>query len=287
METDSFLLEAFPGPAGMIHVNGEVIMANEELVGLGISPKMNVIGLLPKPLLDIYNDILTDLMNKQKTERFPKLYKEINFQDSFYVVYIGMQYGNIVFYAHNETRLRQSAETLVRDASIDPLTGLLNRRKFIKEVGLYVLPPMCEPYLIFFDIDHFKRVNDTYGHDAGDDILKYVAYVARSTIRSDDILARAGGEEFLIYGSCAHINNAYQLAERLRLAIAEKPATAYVQDESGTKKEVQVPITISAGIDFGHKQINELITNGDIALYTSKESGRNQTTIFKPGMVKK
>lgn len=283
---DAMYLDAFPGPAGAISLNGTVVYANNELEAFGIHKDTNVLAGLQPEFLQMYSEILMELCEKRRLQQTPKLYKELVWHAYFFVAYIGMLEDMIVFYAFDESKLRQATTSLLHDASIDPLTGLFNRRQFLREVSRYILPDGHIPFVIFFDIDHFKKVNDTYGHDAGDDILKFVAQTVQMSLRINDILARAGGEEFLIYGSSTDVENVRQIAERMRKIIEQTPAPAHIQNAQGEKEEIAVPVHISVGIDFGRRPVDELITHSDIALYHSKENGRNQTTIYCPGMVK-
>jgi len=132
--------------------------------------------------------------------------------------------------------------------------------------------------LILFDIDHFKKFNDTYGHQMGDIVLSYTALLIKETIRSIDIPARYGGEEFTIILPETDTNAAFEVAERVR-----KRVEAY--DYPGQEKPVKV--TISLGIASFPKHSQErldLIKKADQALYASKKGGRNRATVFSEEM---
>jgi diguanylate cyclase (GGDEF)-like protein len=133
--------------------------------------------------------------------------------------------------------------------------------------------------ILFFDIDHFKKFNDTYGHHIGDEVLKKVAAIFKSSLREGiDIAARYGGEEMIALLPETDIKGAYIVAERLRNAVADHEFTGY---------KTSLHVTISIGIsEFPTSDSNtdELIRKADTALYRSKEGGRNKTTIYTAEM---
>lgn len=158
-------------------------------------------------------------------------------------------------------------------ATIDKLTGIYNRHKFEE---LYVLESerarrFSQPLsLILIDIDHFKSVNDTYGHDIGDEVLKHLAKIVQDTIRQIDIFARWGGEEFLVLSPNTDLKNIQVLAEKLRLAIAEAEFSEVSH------------ITVSQGISTFEAEdtFDKLFKRADMGLYYAKEHGRNQVGII-------
>ncbi|MEJ2686929.1 MAG: GGDEF domain-containing protein [Gammaproteobacteria bacterium] len=128
--------------------------------------------------------------------------------------------------------------------------------------------------VVLFDVDHFKRINDTVGHQAGDDVLRCVARIAEKHLREVDILARYGGEEFIVLLPGSSAREAAGVAERIRTSIA---ATC---EPAG---ETPVTVTISVGVaEFpGHASgLDPLVRCADRALYQAKRSGRNRTVIF-------
>ena len=168
-------------------------------------------------------------------------------------------------------------EQLQKLAALDPLTGILNRRfgmvrlheEYARSVRRGI--PLA---VMMFDIDHFKQVNDTYGHVVGDRVLRNVSGQLRQGIREGDILLRYGGEEFLVILPGANKEDALTIAERVRHLVREH-ATSFGDN--------QISVTISIGIDsMPETAINgehELIANADEALYCSKKTGRDKTTI--------
>ena len=158
-------------------------------------------------------------------------------------------------------------------AITDPLTGILNRRG-LERWGQYEIDrakrfnsPLSA---IFFDLDKFKEVNDTYGHDAGDDVLKQVVSCCLSVIRNIDIFSRVGGEEFLIILPETSLPIAIQVAERIRQS---------TEDCKFLSNSHQIKITISLGAVELNEDIDtlaELMTKADQYMYQSKQSGRNK-----------
>ncbi|HHD64023.1 MAG TPA: diguanylate cyclase [Desulfobulbaceae bacterium] len=167
------------------------------------------------------------------------------------------------------TTLKQAEEQLQRLSTTDPLTGAYNRRMFMDLLvrELQRASRYGEPFsLLMFDIDHFKRINDQYGHNAGDRVLQEVVRLSMETIRQADTLARWGGEEFMVLLPRTGGDMAHALGERLRLRIAEH---AFVDADHLT---VSVGVTSLGRVD----SIDSLLKRVDEALYTAKESGRNR-----------
>lgn len=152
-------------------------------------------------------------------------------------------------------------KSLKEEVMTDPLTGILNRRGFNKMVATYVHVPCCS--IIAIDIDHFKRVNDTFGHEAGDEVLVSFAVLLKNISRIHDVFARFGGEEFIILLPDTSLKDTFLLAERIR------------EDVEKTEFPLVGRITISAGIS-GDDEIESLLKQADEALYKAKANGRNQ-----------
>lgn len=165
---------------------------------------------------------------------------------------------------------------LVQLATTDGLTGLFNRRHFLElaekeaQTSLRYKTPLS---LIMFDIDHFKQINDSFGHAIGDEVLRELAKRVRQTLRETDFAGRLGGEEFAVI---CHVSpqNAYILAERLRKAMEEACVVC---------GEARIPFTISLGVAGLTGEIHDLtglLKCADDALYQAKNAGRNQTRIW-------
>ena len=171
-------------------------------------------------------------------------------------------------------------EELRRLAMRDPMTGCLNRRAFFDvAAGLLAVSAKGDAKLccIMTDIDHFKGVNDVYGHSVGDQVIQIVARALTGSIRNTDLLCRYGGEEFCILLPDTGLEEACAIAERARATI-EQGASAGV-------RSVQVrKITSSFGVAVladSAQTVQELIDQADQALYDSKEAGRNRVTAWK------
>ena len=168
-------------------------------------------------------------------------------------------------------------EDLQRVAALDPLTGVYNRRfglqRLTEEFGRSIRSG--DPLgVLMLDLDHFKAVNDTYGHLVGDRVLQTVVRAARQILREGDVILRYGGEEFIIVLPGAGRDDLAEMAERVRRAVAEAEIT-----EAGQR----IPITVSiGGSGLPNKNATnpqELIGAADMAMYTAKESGRDRCVI--------
>lgn len=172
------------------------------------------------------------------------------------------------------TDLKLAEEKLRKMATIDELTGLWNRRYFMQALrdemghaGRYKQPFS----LLVLDLDYFKRINDTLGHAAGDATLQHLASLIKDTLREVDIPGRLGGEEFGILLPCTPLKEGVVVAERLRTAIHNSPASY---------EERIIPFTVSIGVSAyqeGIASVDDLIKDGDEALYKAKQAGRNRT----------
>jgi len=168
-----------------------------------------------------------------------------------------------------------------RMALTDPLTGLYNRRVFMEMAEKELAKAKRYGYnfsILMLDIDNFKRINDTYGHDVGDLVLKKIAEILRRNVRGADVVARFGGEEFIVMLSNANLNGAVKKAEQLRRLIEQTP----VELPSGEKLRVTVSIGVSTY--RGQESLEELIKEADIALYEAKRNGKNRVEVFRESL---
>jgi two-component system cell cycle response regulator len=172
--------------------------------------------------------------------------------------------------------LRDSLQASIEMAVVDALTGLYNRRYFESHVASLVDQSAGKGRplsLMILDIDHFKRVNDTYGHDAGDEVLKVFASRVKAAVRTADLFCRLGGEEFVIVMPDTAIDIAERIAERVRTAISAEPFPI----DAGRRS---IAVTVSIGIaDRGRDVVPDTIfKRADKALYRSKNEGRNRVS---------
>ncbi|MEJ2179997.1 MAG: diguanylate cyclase [Gammaproteobacteria bacterium] len=169
--------------------------------------------------------------------------------------------------------LEQSRRYLKEQADTDPLTKLANRRSFFASAStnLAQMQRQNEHFsIIILDIDHFKRINDTYGHQAGDVVLQQLAAVLATAIREGDSLARIGGEEFVVASPYTNRLAAIVLSERLRKAVED---AEFVFDGN------RIPVTISLGVasmNKGGDDVDKLLAVADSRLYLAKQKGRNR-----------
>ena len=178
---------------------------------------------------------------------------------------------------------RKLAEAALRE----PLTGLYNRRHFQERFAAEVAVahrhgrPLS---LLMIDVDFFKRVNDRHGHLAGDEVLKTVARALQQGIRIEDILARFGGEEFVVLAREAALPEAQAVAERLRQLVE----VAQTRWESGHDVPVGIAVTVSVGVaQLGTDETErDLFEAADQAVYKAKKAGRNRVTIAGPRTLK-
>jgi diguanylate cyclase (GGDEF)-like protein len=173
--------------------------------------------------------------------------------------------------ARRDQLLRHNQE-LQEASRTDALTALLNRRgmwdAINRESGRTTRNGKCFG-LVMADIDHFKRANDVYGHDAGDRILKDVASVIRGHVRSVDYCARWGGEEFLVLLAGTDLHGAMISAERLRSTIE----ALEIEYEGRT---LRVTLSMGVGVYDGKNEIETCLRNVDLSLYAAKDAGRNR-----------
>ena len=162
---------------------------------------------------------------------------------------------------------------LYRQATRDPLTGLNNRRLLMDRLfeeeqrAKRSSQPLC---LMMMDLDKFKRVNDTYGHHAGDQVLKRFAQIARKAIRATDVIGRYGGEEFVVVLPNTNAKMGLEVAERLRKQVEED----IILLEDG--QELSATVSIGFAEMVASESSGSMIERADVAMYKAKESGRNR-----------
>lgn len=183
--------------------------------------------------------------------------------------------------AHYKKQLEAHQIELVKLATVDDLTGLYNRRYFrtlleaeLERLARYNLPLS----IALLDVDHFKRINDDYGHDTGDHVLKRLGKILREAVRSIDAVARYGGEEFIIAFPNTHLTGAEVLSERLRHAVE---STFFYYEH------MSIPVTVSVGVTEAYPETanaDMLFKLADKALYAAKQDGRNLVVSYKYGV---
>ena len=220
------------------------------------------------PLTGEHNSILGCVVAKSSLDK-------LNLEEINYIEQLTQQSSITI------NRANAYAEIL-KYATSDALTGLNNRRQFEERLKQEVSNakrqkhPLCA---IMIDIDYFKKVNDTYGHFAGDVVLKKVASLIKSALREYDIPSRYGGEEFIILLPSTKLDDAFIVAERLRRTIENTKID--VPTEKGDGIAYTLNVTISSGV-YQYKETDtpqEFYQNADKALYVAKENGRNRVIV--------
>ena len=174
-----------------------------------------------------------------------------------------------------QDRLGENYRRSLSLALTDDLTGLYNRRYVFAHLSELIVRHAeggSQTAVMIFDIDHFKRVNDRYGHPAGDDVLRELAVRAQRNVRSVDLVGRLGGEEFIVVMPETNLSGAAVVADRLRLAVCEEQFNLPANGEL-------VPVTISIGVAItatGEDTLEGLLKRADEALYAAKNGGRNR-----------
>lgn len=181
----------------------------------------------------------------------------------------------------DNTDAHTAKEELAHQASHDPLTGLINRSQLQDRVTAILHRKHRRPGvagLLFCDLDNFKRINDTYGHSVGDDVLRATAQRASSVLRSDDIIARLGGDEFVVVLPTVYdMSAAVAVAEKIRAAVG---APLQVGQDL-------VTVTLSAGITLARPDVDAdwLLSGADAALYKARQSGRDRIATSVDGLI--
>ncbi|MCG8406785.1 MAG: GGDEF domain-containing protein [Phycisphaerales bacterium] len=180
--------------------------------------------------------------------------------------------GSLFVMTHENITKKYCAERKLRKlAYADPLTGLLNRRSILRKLSKVTgdLRPVDELCVTVIDVDHFKNINDTHGHQVGDHALRAISSRIEACLRSEDMLGRIGGEEFLAILPRSSQENGVDIAERIRQSVAMHPFHV---------DSTQIPLSVTLGVAHcrGKAAPNELIKSADAALYQGKRAGRNQ-----------
>ncbi len=236
--------------------------------------------------------LINTLHNMEINERFSKMQKkyenekdqvsrQIIFRNTFMIAFlILLNIAFIIFnryrkklYAHRE--LEEAHDKLETIARKDPLTNLSNRRD-MKEKILYEknrFERSEKPFVIIMsDIDFFKQVNDKFGHDCGDYVLKTISNILFSSIRKQDIVGRWGGEEFILLLPETNLKGGKIVAEKIRKKIYK---TEFIYQ----KNKIPIRMTFGVSVFKLHQEINECIIEADKALYKGKRNGRNKVVL--------
>ncbi len=196
---------------------------------------------------------------------------------------LAMLYLGVAFHAYVDRsmsyfkRMRDYNNQLQDMASHDPLTRVLNAGAYYRacDQQIHVSQRANQSFaVLFIDLDHFKSINDTYGHAVGDDVLRAVAQTLQSAVRRSDIVGRIGGEEFSVFLPNTHVQGAQQLAEALRLAIE----SIHI-DVDGVRLKITASIGVAAK-RYEQETMQVIQQHADQAMYEAKRGGRNRVSTF-------
>jgi len=278
----------------VVNKNRKIIFCNAYICDLSDQPEDKIINTSISQYVSKASNIFIDsyiyplLINESFVQEIQITWIAENGQKTPIVVNIklgkkGVSYWSLYVCAnrdklHSELlkaneKLEKQSQELFSLATTDPLTGLLNRRELqaqAKKVISHVSRNLSTFALLSIDIDFFKRVNDTYGHQAGDKVLESLASMFNEGLRSNDLIARMGGEEFVLLLQDVDQKTAFQLAEKLRKNIEKKSIN-------------DIKVTVSIGLVVTRKNtyvdLDMLLKSSDDALYDAKKSGRNRTSV--------
>lgn len=183
---------------------------------------------------------------------------------------IRLEHQRLERLADQNSLLAQETDKYKKLSMIDSLTGVLNRQGLAEYIEQY-FPEHTDQMVsvVIIDIDHFKKINDSLGHDGGDLVLKQVAALIKSHTRQSDQIARWGGEEFILVLPATQLDYAYRIAEEMRALVATANFDEF--------PELHVTISLGVGTADGQTPFHQLFRQVDIALYQAKAQGRNRT----------
>jgi len=189
------------------------------------------------------------------------------------------QVSHVIWQAQDITERRRAEQELVHMANFDALTEVFNRRRFREEVEKQVLEAVRygqRGALIFIDLDQFKQINDTAGHQVGDALLQRVARVLRQRLRRTDTFGRLGGDEFAVYLPHADVVHAQKVAASILSGIRQQ-----VEVADGRAFGLTASVGIALFPEHG-RTVDMLLSQADLAMYEAKENGRNGVCVFNP-----
>ena len=264
--------------ANTAFTNGILGLSRDEIVGKTLYDLDDV---MPKKLISIYIQEDAKLFRERKDRVYEaqvKLYdgsiREFRIQKNLFyshnnefLGYVGMMY--------DITEIKQKEKKLELLASTDSMTKLYNRRYFMnigKDIFNCAIRDSKELSIVMFDIDNFKNVNDSYGHDIGDEVIIAIAKVLKNSSRKSDIACRFGGEEFIVLLPETSKNGAFTRAEKIRKEIEKL-------NFNESKKLFNVSVSVGVSTLLNEQKLESLIKRADIALYKAKESGKNRVCV--------
>jgi len=270
-------------------IGHKIIYVNEAFTKLTGYSRKEAIGKTPKMLQGELTSVATrKRINSALAQQSPIRERIYNYSKTGLGYWLDMNImplhntkGELLYFAGIErdiTKQQEKENSLTEQASIDELTGLLNRRAFTEAADNAINAAINQKStltLAMIDADHFKKINDNYGHDIGDQALCQLSAIMQSCFRKSDLLARFGGEEFVVViAGCDEkkiLDKMNQFREQVSRTLIEIATSS------------EINLTISIGIAFLEKNNNnltDLIKAADIALYQAKDSGRNKVCVY-------
>lgn len=281
------VIENFPGGIITEDAQGNILLVNQPCNALlGLDPELDLSGMNQVQLRTLLDEqglghLPLGHENDKNNLRWPAeftLPDERTLQINRVPVNRAGHSIGVLWILQDISEQRQHERTLERMATTDPLTGLANRGCFMnrleQELALTATDSTTGA-LLMLDLDHFKQVNDTYGHSAGDAVLVQLADIFRSLLRKEDLAGRLGGEEFAVLLPGADLVQSLAIAERLRSTLEQK----VLQYENSS-----IRVTASMGLTplVPQQDAKTLLTLADTALYNAKRQGRNRVEIAQP-----
>ena len=233
-------------------------------------------SIISKAMLYVNTEIIEMSWTGRNFDYSKRLAEESARSLTIFLIIMGVVLAVTVFILFKNIKLSQKLKDMAHN---DPLTGIYNRR-FFMELATFQMArstrTSIDCFIMIFDLDHFKDVNDTHGHLAGDEVLREVSRRVKNTIRPYDVLGRYGGEEFIILMTdvvTINKDNALHAAERIRHEICKTPVVF---------ENIEIPVSASLGIAYAApvNDLPEAIKLADEALYTAKETGRNKVVFY-------
>ncbi len=226
---------------------------------------------------DRFGDSLTRLSSSVEEGRMPEAdaLKDVLSQTMDMRAAVGQLKTRLESSQHEIDRLRNEVDRAHNEAHVDALTGLPNRRAFDQHIAKLLAGASENASLLITDIDHFKKVNDTWGHLFGDSVLRVVAQALKSCIGAQQVAARVGGEEFAVLLPGFTLVNAQQVAEKIRTTIAG----SRIRRKDSQESIGQVTVSVGVAERRQDETADAWFDRADKALYASKQAGRNRVTL--------
>ena len=292
------LIEVIPDAAMVVNRNSEFVLVNRMLVDMfGYEKKRELIGqnlniLLPEAIRNVHQSHVNSFFARGENRPMGKGFKFVGQRKDGGTIYVEIMLSHVQFddgpyaiaFVRDTTSLKLTEDKIRRElehertlALTDHLTGLANRRAFVEELETDIQELREHGWqfaVCFIDLDDFKRINDTQGHEVGDQVLQHVASVIKNGCRGSDLVVRVGGDEFATIHPGATLDDALHVLERVRERLMHELAGH------------DWPVTLSMGVcHCGDVQaeysVAGILRAADAAMYEAKQQGKNQIKIAR------